>query len=255
LRIQWHVTQEDKEVVRSLIESQRHTVLVRDRRDRNLAENKKQVTKERLWRAIVCMRLTTLAHSGPSGKWAKFQRLRPFPLAYDECLDAKTSLENFILKVLQKHQVGTHQPTISSQLASNLYRLEQGDWNALLANCNQLITGLVPRTIETEVADFVEDTLEGFGPKQSRNVLQALGLTRFEIPIDSRVTAWLNEKLKLPFQVTSQALGDRACYGLVSDAIYELCKSCGSDVFPCILDASIFGEKDGDHWKKEQLEY
>lgn len=248
--IRWHVTEDDKEAVRSLIESQQHTVLVKDRRERNLAANKNQITKERLWRAMVCMRLTTQARSGPQSKLAKFYKSQPFPLAYDVCV-AQRSLENFILKVLKEHEVGRHQPTISGQLASNLDRLERGDWDNLLDKCNQL-TGLAPRAIESEVADFV-DTLRGFGPKQSRNVLQALGLTRFEIPIDSRVISWLNETLRLPFQVTPAALGDRGYYSLVSDAICELCESCGE--FPCILDAAIFGSKDGDHWTREQLAY
>jgi hypothetical protein len=36
------------------------------------------------------------------------------------------------------------------------------------------------------VAGYIQETFEGFGPKQSRNLLQALGLTRYEIPIDIR---------------------------------------------------------------------
>jgi hypothetical protein len=249
--IRWHVTHHDKNVVRSLIKSQEDTVLVRDRRERNLSKKKDQVTRERLWRAVVCMRLTTLARSGPEGKLAQFQRLEPFPLSYNVCRETR-SLKTFILQILREHQVGRHPPTISSQLASNLDRLERGDWDALLDKCNQL-TECVPRAVEVEVADFVDDTLKGFGPKQSRNVLQALGLTRFEIPIDSRVTTWLNEALKLPFRVTSMALGDGDYYGLISDAICELCERCCD--FPCILDAAIFGSKDGDRWTREQLVY
>ena len=65
------------------------------------------------------------------------------------------------------------------------------------------------------MADYIDDTFEGFGPKQSRNLLQELGLTRFEIPIDSRVTNWLNDELKFPIKVTSTALSDKHCYRLV----------------------------------------
>ena len=87
------------------------------------------------------------------------------------------------------------------------------------------------------MADYMA-RFKGFGPKQSRNLLQELGLTRFEIPIDSRVTGWLNKALKFPFEVTSQALSDKHVYNLILDAVNKLCKECGT--FPCVLDAAIF---------------
>ena len=103
------------------------------------------------------------------------------------------------------------------------------------------------------MADYIEEKFDGFGPKQSRNVLQALGLTRYEIPIDSRVTNWLNEELKFPFRVTSDALFDRHYYRLISDEICKLCEACG--IFPCVLDAVIFDAKDDDAWSLERLRY
>jgi hypothetical protein len=57
MRIELHVTQADKDRVKTLINGQRQTVLMSDRL-RNLVENKDQITKQRLWRAIVFMRLT-----------------------------------------------------------------------------------------------------------------------------------------------------------------------------------------------------
>lgn len=46
---------------------------------------------------------------------------------------------------------------------------------------------------ERHAVRFIDEHYQGFGPKQSRNLLQGLGLSRFEIPIDSRITKWLNE--------------------------------------------------------------
>jgi hypothetical protein len=251
VKLEWHVTQADRDCVRALINQQRHTVLVSDRRTRNLAENKDEVTKERLWRAIVCMRLTTQAASGPNGRLATFQQLKPFPLSYD-LVSSQVSGADYILRILRAYRVGRHPPTISTQLDANLHRLEQGEWDSALGQCNRLAS-LVQREVEAEVADYVDELLKGFGPKQSRNVLQALGLTRFEIPIDSRVTSWLNDTLKFPFLISAAALADRDYYGLVSDAICQLCEECCE--FPCILDAAIFGSKDGDLWTNEQLRY
>ena len=39
---------------------------------------------------------------------------------------------------------------------------------------------------ERETARWIASRLVGFGPKQSRNLLQSLGLGRYEIPLDSR---------------------------------------------------------------------
>jgi hypothetical protein len=249
--IEWHVTADDKACVKALVEKQGTTKIVRDRYDRNLAESKPQVTKDRLWRAMVCMRLTTLARSGPKSKIATFQSLSPFSLAYDTTRKQQ-SREDFILNTLRAHQVGRHPPTISEQLDNNLKRLEDAEWPHALKQCNRLVR-LERRETECEVADYIDEKFEGFGPKQSRNVLQALGLTRYEIPIDSRVTNWLNEELKFPFQVTSATLFDKHYYGLILDAICKLCEEC--EIFPCVLDASIFGATDDDAWSVEELRY
>ena len=36
---------------------------------------------------------------------------------------------------------------------------------------------------------------KGVGPTQARNLLQSLGLTWYEIPLDSRVVRWLRDRL------------------------------------------------------------
>jgi hypothetical protein len=53
--------------------------------------------------------------------------------------------------------------------------------------------------------------------------------------------------------VSASALGDRNYYRLVTDAICQLCESCGE--FPCVLDASIFASKDRAPWREDQLYY
>src|SRR5713101_3702863 len=95
---------------------------------RNLAESKPQITKDRLWRAMVCMRLTTLARAGPTGKLATFQSVSPFPLGYDATRKQQSrDRESFILNTLHTHQVGTHRRVISKQLAKNFNLLEDGE--------------------------------------------------------------------------------------------------------------------------------
>jgi hypothetical protein len=97
MRIEWHFTEEDQACVRVIVNAQRGNPLVPDRRKRNLVDGKSKVTKQRLWHAIVCMRLTTQTRSGPEGKLATFHQLRPFPLAYEVACEQR-SREDFFLK-------------------------------------------------------------------------------------------------------------------------------------------------------------
>jgi hypothetical protein len=251
MNIEWHITSADKACVKALIEKQRESALVRDVYARNLAKRKSEITKDRFWRVMVCMRLTTLARVSPKGKLAIFQSMSPFPLAYD-VIRKKRSRESFILNTLHTYQVGTHRRVIAKQLSKNFDLLEEGELPRALDQCNRLVRS-GQRETEATAADYIQQKFDGFGPKQSRNVLQALGLTRYEIPIDSRVTDWLNEELAFPFHVSATALSDKHYYNLLLDAIAKLCKECG--IFPCILDAAIFGAKDVEMWSIEQLRY
>lgn len=108
------------------------------------------------------------------------------------------------------------------------------------------------RADECEAAEFVDDHLKGFGPKQSRNLLQWLGLTKYEIPLDSRITKWLNE-FGFPVRLSAGALSDRNYYNFVSDGVQALCAQ--SDIYPCVLDAAIFTSYDQVEWTADNMVY
>lgn len=105
------------------------------------------------------------------------------------------------------------------------------------------LLGRTGARLERQVANFVDDNLAGFGPKQSRNFLQWLGLTKYEIPVDSRITKWLNE-FGFPVMLSATALADRNYYEFVSEGIQSLCAK--ARVYPCVLDAAIFTSFDED---------
>jgi hypothetical protein len=70
------------------------------------------------------------------------------------------------------------------------------------------------------------DNLTGIGPKQSRNLLQGVGLSQWETPIDSRITKWLNQ-FGFPLRLSANALSDRNYYNLVSEGFQRLCQASG----------------------------
>ena len=91
--------------------------------------------------------------------------------------------------------------------------------------------------------------LDGIGPKQSRNLLQWIGVSKYEIPVDSRITKWLNQNL-LKYHLTANLLADHTYYDLVSDGIQLLCKR--THLYPCLLDAAIFTSFDGG-WSESDI--
>jgi len=238
MKIEWRISQDDTERVKELLDEQADNPLVIARHKRNLADARRRVDRRDFWFYMTAARLTSLQRSGPSSHVARFTRVDPFPLRY-EAMVAEADVESVIVKELQVFGGIRFVNRIASDLARNFRRLEDGEWDRALAECDRLVP-VVSRDVEKEVADYI-DTFNGFGPKQSRNLLQELGLTRFEIPIDSRVTEWLND-FGFPLRLSATALADRHYYDFVSDGIQALCAKCG--VLPCILDAAIFGRKD-----------
>ena len=248
VKFEWRIDAKDISRVRALVESQSSNALIRARKERNLAATKPAVTKERFWRAMVSMRLTTRQKSGPESHVARFIRHNPFPLAYAEVQLARTPAD-IIAKALRTAGGIRFADKIASELSQNFSLLETSEWAPTLEQCNRL-TRLVPREVEIEVADHVRKHFLGFGPKQSRNLLQSLGLTRYEIPIDSRLTDWLNE-FGFPVRLSAAALGDDNYYRFISDGIQMLCERSG--VLPCIFDAAVFALRDSADWTDENV--
>jgi len=248
--IEWRISRKDVARIKALTRQQRGNALVRARTAANLAQSKPQIRRKRFWYQMVSMRLTSLQRSGPDSHVARFIRTDPFPVSYDATCRAPR-VRPFIAGALRDSGGIRFGGTIAKQLAANFRLLEEGEWAHALKQCNRL-TRPVPQTAEREVADYIQQTCYGFGPKQPRNFLQALGLTRYEIPIDSRVTDWLNE-FGFPVKLSAAGLADINYYNFVSDGVQALCAKCG--VFPCVLDAAIFALKDGDAWNEDNVIY
>ena len=101
--------------------------------------------------------------------------------------------------------------------------------------------------VEREVATYLSEGFasEGFhrvASKQARNILQILGLSRFEIPLDSRITKWLNANLELPYHVSGSGLSNPEYYHFILDIVQDSCST--ADVLPCIFDAAVFSSYD-----------
>ena len=248
MQVEWQISEADKVLVQEFICQQADNPFVRARKTVNLSSSKPGVDRERFWRQMASMRLTSVQRSGPDSHVARFIRTSPFALSY-ELVRASNDRAGFISNALRRAGGIRFVDKIAVDLEANLRLLEGGEWERALEHCNRLAHSAT-REIERRVAEYIRETFRGFGPKQSRNLLQALGLTRYEIPIDSRVTDWLND-FGFPDKLSAAALADPSYYDFVSEGIQALCAKC--NVFPCILDAAIFAFRDGDGWKDENI--
>lgn len=243
MQITWEISAEDVRKIDAVLCDAKQNSLTRDRKKRNLARSRPNPTKTQFWQQLTSMRLTSVQRSSPGSNLSKFLEMKPFPLRYSLIREQRHP-SRFITRVIKKARAYRFPKKAGDELAYNLRILEDGEWSNALAQTAKL-TGRSSKSVERDVARYVQNTFKGFGPKQSRNFLQALGLTRYEIPIDSRVTKWLNE-FGFPVELSAAVLADRRYYEFVLDGIQELCDEC--EVYPCLLDAAIFTSYDPGEW-------
>ena len=255
LRLEWLIDDRDLHAVQALLEHVSANLFVASRIQDNVSGPAPQFSKEEFWRVMLGCLLTTQQRSGSGSRVHQFLRRTPFEPALDDCsietaeMTISAALRNF--GGLRRHS------TVAREAAANLRRFETGDWARVEAQFETLLILRArepqPTQIESErtAAGFMQD-FKGFGPKQSRNLWQWLGLTRFEIPLDSRVMRWLNESRVFPFILSATALGDENYYRFVMTGIQRLCAS--ADVLPCVLDAAIFARAEP-NWTQDDLDY
>lgn len=210
-----------------------------------------------LWMAHLMCLLTTQQRSGPDSAINKFLELKPFPLSLSACRQ-DDALQESVLHLLTEATGIRRTNKIARAVHGNLRLLERGEWANLrqwrdtLASQRALPPNPAHRAAEEAAADYLNQFLE-FGPKQSRNFWQSLGLTRYTFVLDSRVLRWLRQHLKLDTGLlTPQGLGDKDYYGFVSNILLDLCQQ--ADVLPCLMDAAVFDSFDEDtEWTTELI--
>lgn len=242
MRHSWRITAADVGRVRDFVAAQSGRQFVK-KRLAAMRGTKPPISKVRVWYGMTGCLLSTQQRSGPESYTTRFLAQRPFLLSYPG-IRRRRDVQAHTRSVLNGFGGIRRTDTIAAEAARNLAVLEGGLWPDLMRH----LDGLRKRTTashETAAADFIREHQHGFGPKQSRNLLQGLGLSRFEIPIDSRITKWLTD-FGFPVPLSAVGLGDPGYYAFVSEGIQSLCRAAG--VVPCILDVAIFASYDKVEW-------
>jgi hypothetical protein len=250
------------DAVRQVVSGNESTPYLELRRERNVDGEAPAVTRERIWQAHLIGLMTTQQSSGPESAVAKFLSEQSRDLSLDACREAD-DVESYVVGVLQEspYSVGFH-TRIGKSCAVNLERLERdggAGWERLEAELNRLVEcrnqhpDPTHADVEREVARFLHAELAGeglrwIGQKQSRNMLLMLGLSRYEIPLDSRLDSWTSSNFDQPSILADQSIDEY--YAIAVDLLQEACIE--ADVLPCLFDAAAFA--DGDEWDRETLE-
>ncbi len=249
MNISWDIDKIDIQKIKDFV-NQNDNPFVQRRRERNVNRQNIVLDPNTIIKSLIMCLLTSQQRSGPNTPIGQFLRQNLFPITI-ETISANRNTEDFIRNILQLNGLNRFITKISQSFDSNLKMLQANNWE-ILNTFREKLNGQQSKATEREIADFLDDLLKGFGPKQSRNFLQGLGLTKYEIPIDSRITNWLNN-FGFPVSLSAISLQDKGYYHFVSDGIQSLCDQ--ADIYPCILDAAIFSSFDNGEWTNENTMY
>jgi len=222
--------------------------LVRDNRSKSLPRRRYELnvrrigidlSKQNVWHALVGFQVTTQQRSGPRSAVSRFLSSTSLALDLAKCRNSKT-LREFVTTEMTNAGL-RRAPTIASNLATIWENLEAGEWPVLLKHLETLRT--YPNVFkEKAVVNYLLGSkYPGLGQKQSRNFIQWLGVSRYEVPLDSRVLKKLKE-FGASFVPSGASLTDEAVYLFVQDCLHQISRAL--DIYPCMLDACIFASFD-----------
>ena len=234
----WIGTNSEQEIIRATVGGAKGDPL--ERRKWNLEGKLALPASDVFWKWLV---LSLLSSQQIFRKGSPIERLEngtdefPLPFAGFGSLD-----ENQISELLRHFRF--HQRIAKQLIANYRWLFREGGWEYLQPMLGRLLqqrnAAPIPshQRCEREAANELIPKLAGLGPKQARNLLQSLGLFRFEIPLDSRVANWL--RVRLGWNVSMESLSRPEYYEDLLDRVQASCEAAG--VLPTIFDAAVFVE-------------
>lgn len=251
VKINWNADESEIKTVKRIVEKFSDSKNVRRREKRNVNPKSLEIDRSQFWEAHLFAQLTSRQRAGPKNPVHKFDKDK---LSLKKCRDSN-DVEDFVSTELKEFGGIRFYNNIGEACKKNLNLLEKelqnGDkgWDILEGKLKKLAR---PRKrkpkpadadLERKICYFLYDEIRGeglhrIGPKQSRNLLQALGFTRYETPLDSRISIWLNKNLDIPYRLSADGLSNSSFYDFNMDLVQFLCSEAG--ILPCIFDAAVF---------------
>lgn len=237
----WNVSEDFLEKIRKIVDENKDSNIARERRDKNIKREGIELTRDSVWKIIVGCHVTSNQKSGENSPSEKLiQSGKSFLLNYKKCLHKNAE---DLTGELKKNQI-RYNKQIAEELLDNLHTLESGGWDELIQHLES-IKERHTRQDEKNVIVYLlgKGRLKGIGPKQSRNLLQWLGLSVYEIPIDSRGCKILKD-CGCNFVPSAGGLQDETVYEYMEQGLQLVSEKLG--IKPCILDACLFNSLEKD---------
>ena len=233
MEIDWNISDDDVKKVVDFV-NQQSNELIENRIARNINFQGLLINRDTiLYSLLYSLLLSNQKPESYSHIVSVFPGSR-FSLQYLSIIKVSDKKE-YVSELIKKYNITLAIEETPEYFAYNFDLLEATNWELL----DRLIKKLCikeSKKAEREIADHIDSIFTGFGPYEARVFLQALGLTKFEMPIDSFVTDWLIN-FNFSVELSPTALQDRNYYHLVSDGIQLLCQK--AKVYPCVLEAAI----------------
>jgi thermostable 8-oxoguanine DNA glycosylase len=202
--------------------------------NKNINHFDRIIDKDSLLRAMLICLMSSETDSYPESKIEQVFSKKPFLLS-SQYLFKVTNIELAFQEAFQTFGINKYLKKVPKYFSTNFDFLVETDWD-LESEINRSLEHELTKYDERKLADIVDRSFKGFGSKEARNFLLALGVTKYEIPIDYKLIKWLNN-FDFPIKFSNIALQDILFYHFVSDGIQKLCEI--SEIYPCVLYASI----------------
>lgn len=252
------VSTAEVDAVRTVVAAQQQSPFLQSRRNRNILHPPERLENEVFWKQMVVCICTSVQPSGPNSCVSRLARENPFPLALKTC-QSQSDLLTYARETLSSHGL-RFGPKIATQLRTNLSWLQKGGWQTVHALFKTVIdvpgdgdsiTRIAAERQASRTLMGRSGGLAGFGPKQTRNLWQCLGVTRYEIPLDIRVCKWINA-LSSAFTIDSKKLYNNVLY--YEDVMTHIQLVCqAAEVLPCEFDAAVFANADEEAWPENDV--
>lgn len=239
MEFKWVITTNHKKKYQDFVERYKEHTFVKSRILRNVKHENLDLSKTNFWRILVGCLLTTQQRSGKGTRVSSFLNSDNTLLDVNYCLRTK-KLANVAQKTLSLNGI-RRSNLIASEIKYARDWLASYGWQTIELQLDTISSHTTVKK-ERSVANFFREKFKGIGPKQSRNLIQWMGLSKYEIPLDSRIVSVLR-KLDFPVPLSSSALSDEKYYCFIEDGIQLMMAEIG--VYPCVFDACAFasGEK------------
>lgn len=210
--------------------------------------NNPKTNLEDFWHAILIGLLSSQQKSGPDSPISKLLSKNPFELSLI-ILSKEVKISPYALKILKANKGIRFAEKISDFIEFN-FVVFSNNKNEIEAGIHSIISAKAESRFIEERAFCLklQELFKGIGPKQSRNVIQAVGLSKYEIPIDSRFIKWIKNNMNYELPLNTVLLSNEDYYTFTLDIIKRICLKAYTT--PAILDANVFSSFDDGKWEE-----